>query len=53
MLELLNINQFYEKKRLEEYIYTCNTANWTKKEFLNKSWDKMGLDVTAIWDKKE
>ena len=30
-----------KNKRLEENIFACNAACKTKKEILNKSWDKM------------
>ena len=42
-----------KNKKLEENTYTCNAACWTKKEILNRSWDKMVIEVSAIWDRKE
>jgi len=41
-----------KNKRLEENIFACNAACKTKKEILNKSWDKMVIEVLAIWDRK-
>ena len=42
-----------KNKRLEKIPISCNAAWWTKKDILNKSWDKMVIDVSAIWDKKD
>ena len=42
-----------KNKRLDKTHISCNSAWQTKKDILNKSWDKMVLDVSAIWDRKE
>ena len=42
-----------KNKRLDKTLISCNSAWWTKKDILNKSWDKMVIDVSAIWDRKE
>ena len=42
-----------KNKMLDKIPISCNSAWWTKKNILNKSWDKMVIDVSAIWDRKE
>ena len=42
-----------KNKRLDKTPKSCNSAWWTKKDILNKSGDKMVIDVSAIWDRKE
>ena len=42
-----------KNQRLDKIPISCNSAWWTKKDILNKSWDKMVIDVSAIWDRKE
>ena len=39
---------FMKNKKLEENTYTGNAACSTKKEILNRSWDKMVIEVSAI-----
>ena len=42
-----------KNKRLDKTPISCSSAWWTKKDILNKSWDKMVIDVLAILDGKE
>ena len=40
-------------KSLDKTPISCSSPWWTKKDILNKSWDKMVIDVTATWARKE
>ena len=41
-----------KNKKLDKIPISRNSAWWTKKDILNKLWDKMVIDVSAIWDRK-
>ena len=42
-----------KNNKLDKIPLSSNSAWWTQKDILNKSWDKMVIDLLAIWNMKE